>query len=226
MRFVGSLVFGLSLESYLSSLLFHVHLFPSSLVSPQSSSNGFYTKKCITEVTSPSGRFQIRLTAEEADSITNHGGLLLLRKLSSSNHAEAPWDLNDQITVNRISVNRKPIRYRIPKIVTEKYILYPPIDLTKTISPREPVTTLEFNLEDRKFEGFFVVNVAFSRSVEDLLCFLPKADSFKLQMQSKNDEVCEISQIISTKCPLSCLNISIPLKSNLCKHLQSFDAKV
>ncbi|KAH6969096.1 PINIT domain-containing protein [Fusarium avenaceum] len=107
-----------------------------------------------------------------------------------------------------------------------------PVDITKALRLRPKYTNnvdFTYALTSKKF--YLVVNICKTTSVEDLVDRIANGkrisiESVKQELNAKaqDPDVVATSQVLSLKCPLSYMRLSLPCRGLSCTHLQCFDA--
>ncbi|PGH13193.1 hypothetical protein AJ80_06439 [Polytolypa hystricis UAMH7299] len=107
-----------------------------------------------------------------------------------------------------------------------------PADITKFIRKKAGYTNhvvMTYALTQKKY--FVVVNLVRRHSVDDLVKRLQirktiSADQVIREMRSRagDADIVATASVMSLKCPLSTLRISVPCRSSICTHNQCFDA--
>ncbi|KAL8370463.1 hypothetical protein RB595_000706 [Gaeumannomyces hyphopodioides] len=108
-----------------------------------------------------------------------------------------------------------------------------PADITSLLrhKPSSYVNTIEFAyaLTNKKF--YLCVYACKSHSVDGLVGCLRTGKKISRQSvvneitrKARDTEIVTTSQVMSMKCPLSCMRLELPVRSEACKHIQCFDA--
>ncbi|KIL95850.1 hypothetical protein FAVG1_00588 [Fusarium avenaceum] len=112
-----------------------------------------------------------------------------------------------------------------------------PVDITKALRLRPKYTNnVDFTYALTSKAGpsqkfYLVVNICKTTSVEDLVDRIANGkrisiESVKQELNAKaqDPDVVATSQVLSLKCPLSYMRLSLPCRGLSCTHLQCFDA--
>ncbi|EFR03308.1 E3 SUMO-protein ligase pli1 [Nannizzia gypsea CBS 118893] len=107
-----------------------------------------------------------------------------------------------------------------------------PVDITNFIRKKAGFSnsvTMTYALTQKKF--FIVVNLVQKHPVEELVTQLQVRKTIsaeqvirEMQARAQDADIVTTSAVMSLKCPLSTLRISVPCRTSLCTHNQCFDA--
>ncbi|EJT81729.1 MIZ zinc finger protein [Gaeumannomyces tritici R3-111a-1] len=108
-----------------------------------------------------------------------------------------------------------------------------PVDITSLLrhKPSSYVNNIEFAyaLTNKKF--YLGIYACKSYSVDSLVGRLRTGKKISRQSvvneitrKARDTEIVTTSQVMSMKCPLSCMRLQLPVRSEACKHIQCFDA--
>lgn len=108
-----------------------------------------------------------------------------------------------------------------------------PVDITNLLrrKPSSYVNTIEFAYAMTNKKFYLCVYACKSHSVDDLVGRLRTGKKISRQSvvneitrKARDTEIVTTSQVMSMKCPLSCMRLELPVRSEACKHIQCFDA--
>lgn len=108
-----------------------------------------------------------------------------------------------------------------------------PVDITDQLRLKLPhyANSVEFTyaLTNKKF--YLVLNICKTVAVDTLVANIsrgkriPKASVIlEIAKKAKDSDIVMSSQVVSLKCPLSYMRLSLPCRSTNCSHIQCFDA--
>lgn len=108
-----------------------------------------------------------------------------------------------------------------------------PVDITSLLRQRPPnyPNTVEFTYAMTNKKFYICIYACKSHSVDSLVGRLQGGKKISRQAvvneitrKARDTEIVTTSQVMSLKCPLSCMRLELPVRSEACRHIQCFDA--